>query len=340
MNKFIKIFFKAISIVSLLVLIVVVYAFMHAFFVIDISKAPLEDELKEPVYLVSYADGPEVFHKNQKMLVYSGLKKGISHFFNYRKELIDPVFFEKNKSILTQKSGAGAWLWKPWVIMNTLKQVPENALVVYCDSGFVIKKNITPLLDLLKTNHLVLAAYTKEVGGVLGQLTKKEARIQTGCDTQACYNAPVIWAGMLFMRNTPVTRHFIQQWLNYCQQEDLILTHTKFKNQRHQYDQSLLGITYFKNPQGVVLVDGAHIGHNNILRWHHRNNPQVEKDSIMLKLDNGLRGWERKIIDSAIFQKIADWIYAFKKNPSSSPLEMVSIVEAEGRSPSYTKSTN
>jgi len=87
-----------------LALFVTAVVFMRAFFLTDLSKIPLEKELKEPVYLVSYADGPDVFHKNQKMLVYSGLQEGISYFFNYNKKLIDPKFLEKHKDILSKKA--------------------------------------------------------------------------------------------------------------------------------------------------------------------------------------------------------------------------------------------
>ncbi len=330
MQKLTNAFFKIAMVASFLILIVIAYIFMHAFFMSDLSKTPLENEIKEPVYLVSYADGPEVFLKNQKMLVYSGLQKGISYFFNYRRHFIDADFAARNKTLLSQKAGAGLWLWKPWAIMKTLKQVPENAYVVYCDSGFIVKGDMTPLLYLLKNHDMVLAAYSKEEGGTLGQLTVKETRIATGCDTPAAYEAPVIWAGLLIMKNTTITRRFIQQWLDYCQREELILPHTTFPNQRHQYDQSLLGITYFKNPQHIALVNAEQVGFNNILRWHHRNNATVEKDSLMLKLDNGIKGWERKIIDSAFFKKIADWIYALRENSSLAD-DTVKVLEAEGR---------
>lgn len=292
---------------------------MHAFFAIDFSRTPVEKELKTPVHLVSYADGPDYFHQNQRMLTYSALQKGVSHIFNYRRDFIDTDFYKKNKYILDQKSGVGAWLWKPWVIMITLQKIPENAVLLYCDSGFIIKRDITPLLDLLKNHDMALAAYSKEEGGLLGQLTKKEALTKTGCDTTACRKAPLIWAGFLCMRNTPRTRAFIHQWLTYCQDPDLILPHTKFAQQRHQYDQSLLSITYFKNPQGITLVNAEKTGFNNILRWHHRNNLVMGEDSLMLKLENGIKGWERKIIDSSLSKMWARWIYKFSRQSPEAP---------------------
>ena len=95
-----------------------------------------------PIYLISYADGPEIYKKNQAGLVQSALNKGFSHFINYRKSQLSQDFKENNKEILSLKKGAGYWLWKPWVILNTLENIPENAIVIYADTGFVFKKHI------------------------------------------------------------------------------------------------------------------------------------------------------------------------------------------------------
>ncbi|MEI8320731.1 MAG: hypothetical protein WCG05_01815 [Alphaproteobacteria bacterium] len=302
-----KILLRTVIALSFLGLALIAFVFMHAFFVGDLSKAPLQQEITEPLYLVSYADGHEVFHKNQKMLTYSALKKGVSYIFNYKRHLIDPVFVKSHQRIFDHKSGAGAWLWKPWVIMNTMKQAPENAYILYCDSGFMIKGNLSPLLELLKTHDVILAEYNREIFGFLGNRIKLEALIKANCQTKPCQESRLIWAGFLLVKNTPTGRKFIQQWLDYCSDEDMILPDSKLGG-RHMYDQSLLSLTYAKNPQGVVLVDAEGVGHNNILKWHHRKSDEFVNHSLMLKLDLGLRGWERKIIDSWVIRKIANWV--------------------------------
>ena len=52
-------------------------------------------DYKPPVYLISYADGPEVFHKNQNALTASALNKGIDFFLNYKRYHLDKDFIEK-----------------------------------------------------------------------------------------------------------------------------------------------------------------------------------------------------------------------------------------------------
>src|SRR5208282_2331127 len=61
----------------------------------------------------------------------SALNKGVDFILNYRKSHIDKEFFEKNKHILSQKKGDGYWLWKPYFILKTLENAPENSTVIY-----------------------------------------------------------------------------------------------------------------------------------------------------------------------------------------------------------------
>ncbi|MEI8321475.1 MAG: hypothetical protein WCG05_05715 [Alphaproteobacteria bacterium] len=182
----------------------------------DISKTPLEAELEIPVYMVSYADGPAAFRQNQKFLVYSALNKGVSHFFNYNRKLLDPAFAEKHKDVLALKKGAGYWLWKPRIILDTLNQIPENSYMIYVDSGFVFLKNPKPLFDLLQKHDVVLAAYENRAFSQAG-CTKKEALEKTGCTTEICRNAHAMYAGVILIKNTPVARNFVQKWLALCE---------------------------------------------------------------------------------------------------------------------------
>ncbi|MEI8321043.1 MAG: hypothetical protein WCG05_03420 [Alphaproteobacteria bacterium] len=298
-----------------LALFISAVVFMRAFFLTDLSKTPLEKELKEAVYLVSYADGPDVFHKNQKMLVYSGIQKGISYFFNYNKKLIDPKFLENHKDIFSKKAGAGLWLWKPWLIMDALKKTPENSYVFYIDSGFVIKRNLNPILDSLKTHDMVLVYYpNKKEFGTLGQSAKRQALIKTNCDTKECFDAPLVWAGMIFMKNTPRTRNFVNKWLTYCEDPQLLSDspgpYREHAGKRifHHYDQSLLSITYHQNPEGIALISNMDVAYNNILRWHHRH-PSNQDESLFFDY-NKISALERYFINLPMFRKIAGWLYS------------------------------
>ncbi|MEI8321273.1 MAG: hypothetical protein WCG05_04630 [Alphaproteobacteria bacterium] len=80
-------------------------------------------------------------------------------------------------------------------------------------------------------------------------------------------------------------------------------------NISHRHDQSLLGIAYHFHPKGVALVSAEREIFKNYLKYHHRHPDQADH-SLVGQADLGIRNWEFKIIDLAVFRKIADWVYA------------------------------
>ena len=102
----------------------------------------------EKVWLVSYGAGDN-YVATQRALTFSGLNKCVDAFIHYGPHSIDKDYVEKYKSIFEQKRGAGYWLWKPYIILETLNQVPENDFVLYVDAGWVFIKPIDSLVENL-----------------------------------------------------------------------------------------------------------------------------------------------------------------------------------------------
>ena len=73
----------------------------------DISLQPVKNISGDnPIYLISYADGPEIFIQNQNAMAESAINKGIDFTFNYRKQHIDPDFINKHADIFARTQGA------------------------------------------------------------------------------------------------------------------------------------------------------------------------------------------------------------------------------------------
>ena len=53
---------------------------------------------------------------------------------SYSKKDIDQTFLKKYKDVIDQSRGGGFYLWKPWIILNTLNYIDENDEVLI--SGF------------------------------------------------------------------------------------------------------------------------------------------------------------------------------------------------------------
>jgi hypothetical protein len=83
------------------------------------------------------------------------INKGIDFIFNYKRKDIDIDFLNANKNI-SEKHGAGMWLWKPHLILKTMQNAKEGAIILYLDSAFYITKPITPLIKTLGDSDVIL----------------------------------------------------------------------------------------------------------------------------------------------------------------------------------------
>ncbi|MFN7710383.1 MAG: hypothetical protein ACK5O7_05450 [Holosporales bacterium] len=215
----------------------------------DLSRADVyhrpESEKGYSLHLVTYAHGPDVFHKNRSMEAYSGINRGVDFIYLYRKEHIDAEFLKENP-ILHEKIGAGYWLWKPYFILKTLENIPEGDVLLYGDSGFLIRRPITEYVSsLLKDKDIVLFDYPPEEYGTASRCATGDTFAAMGCQTEECYKSPHVWAGLILLRNTPKTREFIREWLKYCLNTDLLTgKESKLPNQPNfsfaQHDEGIL----------------------------------------------------------------------------------------------------
>lgn len=238
---------------------------------------------KPPVYLVSYADGHEVFYRNQRTLAHSALGRGVDFILNYNRSHIDPAFIKKNQAIFDQKSGAGYWLWKPWIIQHALKHAPENAIVIYADTGFVVHDSLTPILRELEKSDIILCEYEKvEVHGLLKHATTRTIFKKLNADNSNVWNQKRIIGGFIALRNTTKARDFIDEWLKHCQ-DPVMLTGQGDTNEQlpefrnHYHDQSILSVMAAKRKDIHRLKYQAELI-THFMVWHHRRPGAKSKD--------------------------------------------------------------
>ncbi len=293
------------------------------FFANDISTEPIDPQSnvdfsattykpRMPVYLVSYVDGKEVFFKNQNTLVLSGLNKGIDFFLNYRKSLFDEKFIDENKYILSQKRGAGYWLWKPYVILHALETVPENSIVIYADSGFVFINSVLPFVKLAEKHDIVLIEYDTPTVGPIGKVTQRKTLESMDCDTKECREGKHLWAAFQVFKNTLKSREFVKKWLELCKNPDNVMeaksdkpNHPEFRH--HQHDEAVLSVFLHKEPEGKYLFPFTEF--LNYVEWHHRHPGEGrEYMSILPEMKKQIRGFEREMLSSKIMMAIRKYI--------------------------------
>lgn len=88
------------------------------------------------IHLVSFATGNCV--SGQQKLVKSAIEHGIKpeNIHSFSKTNFDKASFVKeNTHIFKEKRGIGYWSWKPFFILEVMKRINWNDVVIYHDSG-------------------------------------------------------------------------------------------------------------------------------------------------------------------------------------------------------------
>jgi hypothetical protein len=312
-----SIIYKALIISSFSLTLMLIYRLAIWVIFTDISLEPINKqhvtEISSPAYkarlpvtLISYADGPEIFYKNQNFQALSGLNKGIDQFILYRRNLIAPDFYKKNVHILQEKFGAGYWLWKPHIILQTMKRAHKNSIILYMDSGLSITGDLKAIFDALEKNDIIIAEDgAKTQKPFLDSMVAKETIKTIGINLKDGEHIKPLWAAFIAVRNTENAQKFIETWLSFCEQKELI---TQYLN-----DQMLLGLVAHKYPNNVYTMPEPII--TGILTWHHRKtNPDGQNKSLLPCLAKHIEKIDAKLINLKIFRVIRDYILTHVTN--------------------------
>ena len=171
----------------------------------------------------------------------------------YDKKDIKPEFMEKNQFIFSLKRGGGYWLWKPYIIHETLKKLNEGDLLIYLDSKYFFTEPFTHWIENMLMNQDINVFRNKpnEPSYFMKQWCKMDV-IQKYDRMKQVFedNELDTWAGCIFMRKTPFTLSFVQEWLGMCTYENISDSASVLPNHKdfieHRHDQSLLSILIHK----------------------------------------------------------------------------------------------
>ena len=172
----------------------------------------------------------------------------------FDKKDIDNAFIEKNKYILNCSRGGGYWLWKPYIINETLKKINDNDILFYLDSKYYFIEDFTNLYSEYMKNNDLLVWKNKPNGQVwyMKNWCKMDVINKYNMfDKIFNENAEDCWGGALVLKKNKNTIKYIQEWLDMsCIYEDITDTQSKMGNSdifcEHRHDQSLLSIILYK----------------------------------------------------------------------------------------------
>lgn len=218
-------------------------------------------------WIVSYANAS--FQASQKRLLESALKYGIDEPRPWdNKSLEQTPFYKMFQTILDKPRGSGYWLWKPFIIKETLKEMDDGDVVIYSDAGIEIVGDLSPLIELCrhKNGILLFAGHYDDVGApgpnICSKWTKRDCFIFMDCDEPRYYQSQMLDASFLVLAKTERSIAFIREWLVYCCQSQILIDQPNLSGLldlpdfvEHRHDQSILslmahrdGLELFRHP--------------------------------------------------------------------------------------------
>jgi len=162
-------------------------------------------------------------------------------------DILHTPFYSANRSILDQPTGMGYWLWKPYIIREVLASVPEDAVVIYSDSGIELIASPEPLLSICRDQAPVLLFGNGDHTN--SAWTKRDCFVLMNCDTEYYWKAPQCDAAFALFRKCPQTMEFVDEWLSYCRDARILTDMSNTCGKRdlpdfieHRRDQSVLSL--------------------------------------------------------------------------------------------------
>lgn len=230
-------------------------------------------------YLINYAD--LAFFRSRMLNSLTGIQAGFDAVIQYKRENIDDKFLTKNNSILSQRRGAGYWLWKPYFILKTLERLDDGDILFYADAGTEFVRSADPLFARIEKEPMGIAAFQLTGGHKEGEYTRKSVIEALGLDPAVVRTTDQIMASFVIARKCESSIKVVKKWLESCEDPDLILDKDRdpdefpeFKDHRH--DQSLwslwtkkLNVPVYPDPTQWGVTHGQ-TQEDDVFIKHHR----------------------------------------------------------------------
>jgi hypothetical protein len=198
------------------------------------------------VVLVNLSD--QLFKDSRLRLNASAERFGIKEIRSWDfQEIKQTSFYRENREILDEPRGMGSWLWKPYIILEAMKGLSDDDIVLYCDSGMEFIAPPDPLFDLSSQEQPVVLFGNGNFTNSLW--TKRDCFVLMDCDSELFWYGPHCDASFILMRKSALSMKFTEEWLRFACDKRIIsdMPNTTGKKdlrefRDHRHDQSILSL--------------------------------------------------------------------------------------------------
>lgn len=202
------------------------------------------------IIAINFAD--DNFRRAQELNTKTAYTHGkVDKVIEYSPEDIDDNFKKSNEQVFKYNRGYGLWIWKPYFIVKTLKEINYGDYLFYCDSGAYYVNNVQYLINCMEEKNQDIMCF--ELPLISKQWTKTETFEFMEANNEEHKNSNQILSGYILIKKSDFSVKFFDEFLNECCDEKKV-SYKNFddniKNDldfiAHREDQSILSILYTK----------------------------------------------------------------------------------------------
>jgi len=199
------------------------------------------------------------------------LKVGVDDARAYGVKDLSPAWTKKHHEILSQRRGAGWWLWKPYLILRALKDpaVPwARGVVMWVDAGNYLFADPRSLVESALWHSDVAALRLKTC--LEADWTSSRSLQQLNVSRRyAVTDRPQLGAYFLLFRKTQIAISFVEDWLRRSEDPIALIGGVDSDGmgdevseipgfQKHQADQSVFSVLFKDYGFSAISLEEGH----------------------------------------------------------------------------------
>jgi len=232
---------------------------------------------KLPLTFITYADSS--FQVSANTLAKQAKKLGFEDIRVLGPTSLTEEFVRESSETLSMHRGAGYWLWKPWVIQNIAKCLPDGNGLMYVDAGVILKNDKDYFASLLLDDKIHLWRTEDDYNSNRYWIDESVWNTLVGPNLER--TGFHFWAGAILSTNNHSFRSVVSDWLEYCKNPKL-LRPDSFPNYEpnydliaHRHDQSILNCLVAREPELFRLHSLSMKEFGKVFLVHRRGNVKI-----------------------------------------------------------------
>jgi len=184
-------------------------------------------------------------------------------------------FYKDNEEIFRESIGKGYFLWKPYIILETMNKLDDGDVIMYCDTNDMFHPQLLEAVEMMMGDDNCLLL----LGGFLNKdWTKRDCFVYMDCDNEDYWNVTQLEAGVCFWKVCDKSKQVVKEWLEYCTDRRILTDDPNVSGeenfvgfQEHRRDQSILTNLAVKHELSVVGQEIRGYIECNYDYWYERN---------------------------------------------------------------------